>query len=394
MNFGAACRPHFSIESDLIFLNNGSFGAPPHSVLEAQAAYRATAERSPIYFFREILPQYLREAAEHLGSFIGADGATLAFAENATTAINAVILSTAPSLRTDDILLTTDHVYGAVRQTLNRYAEWTGAKVVEVSVPFPLLDSGEIIEAIRDALTPQVKFAVFDHITSPSGIIFPIQDIVNLCRERNIPILVDGAHAPGMVELNIERLGADWYVGNCHKWMFAPKGCAFLYTAPERQKETHALITSHGYGKGYTSEFDFTGTKDYSAFPAVRDALKFYRENGGLKKIAAYNQNLAVSMRQMLAEAWNVPPPAPQSLIGALATLPIPENLPADEVTGWALHDELFDSHRIEVPITILKGHLWVRISAQIFNEPDDYRALAEAMQKATQALLRRLYQR
>jgi len=383
IDFGADCRPLFSIESDLIFLNNGSFGAPPHSMLEAQATYRAMAERSPISFFRNKLPKYLREAAGDLGAFIGAAEGTLAFTENATTGINSVVLAVAHSLRPGDILLTTDHVYGAVRQTLNRYAEWTGAKVVEVSVPFPLHDSNEITEVIAAALTSQVKFAVFDHITSPSGIIFPIQDIVNLCRERNIPVLVDGAHAPGMVELNIEHLGADWYVGNCHKWMFAPKGCAFLYTAPERQKETHALITSHGYGKGYAAEFDFTGTKDYSAFLAVRDALKFYRENGGLEKIAAYNRNLARSMRRMLAETWNVAPPAPESAIGSLAALPVPENLPANEETGWALHDELFGLHRIEVPVTFLKGRLWVRISAQIFNESNEYCALAEALPKA-----------
>ncbi len=135
IDFGADCRPLFSIESDLIFLNNGSFGAPPHSMLEAQATYRAMAERSPISFFRNKLPKYLREAAGDLGAFIGAAEGTLAFTENATTGINSVVLSVAHSLRPGDILLTTDHVYGAVRQTLNRYAEWTGAKVVEVSVP-------------------------------------------------------------------------------------------------------------------------------------------------------------------------------------------------------------------------------------------------------------------
>jgi isopenicillin-N epimerase len=257
-------------------------------------------------------------------------------------------------------------------------------------MPFPISGADEVVERVAAALSPRVKLAVLDHITSPSGIIYPIQELVNLCRERGIPVLVDGAHAPGMVELNLEQLGADWYTGNCHKWLFAPKGCAFLRTAPERTAETHALVVSHGYRQGYAAEFDFTGTKDYSPYLTVGDAIKFYLETGG-NGIAAHNRALVIEMRRMLAETWGVPPPAPENMLGSLAALPVPADLPATVAAGAALHDILFDEYRIEVPVMPLEGKLWVRVSAQIFNEPDDYRKLAEVMPDAVKAAQERL---
>lgn len=389
MPFGAAWRPRFSIRDGLTFLNNGSFGAPPDVVLAAQAEYRAIVERSPISFFLRELSPLMRKAAGDLGEFVGADGDGIAFVENATTGVNAVVMSVAPSLRPGDVLLTTSHVYGAVRQTLVRYAEWMGAEVAEVAVPFPLRSAREVTEAVAAALKPAVKLAVLDHITSPSGLVYPIGELVALCRERGIPVLVDGAHAPGMVGLNLEELGADWYVGNCHKWLFAPKGCAFLRTAPERLAGTHAPATSHGYRKGYAAEFDFTGTRDYSAFLAVGAAIGFYRENGG-NAIAAHNRNLVIEMRRMLAEAWGVSPPAPEDMIGSLAALPVPAELPATDAAAMALHDALFDDYNIEVPVMPLNGRLWVRVSAQIFNEPADYEKLARAMPLAVAGMAAR----
>lgn len=388
--YGAAWRNQFLIEDGLTFLNNGSFGAPPKQVLAAQTEYRLMAERSPISFYLRDLPGMLRGAANTLGRFIGATGETIAFTENATTAINTVVFSIAPTIGPGDVLLTTSHVYGAVRQTLRHYARWTGATVNEIEMPFPITDSSEVVARVAAALSPKVKLAVLDHITSPSGIIYPIQELVNLCRERGIPVLVDGAHAPGMVDINIEELGADWYTGNCHKWLFAPKGCAFLRTAPERMAETHALVVSHGYRQGYTAEFDFTGTKDCSPFLTVSDSIRFYLESGG-NAIAAYNRTLAIEMRRMLAETWGVGMPAPENMLGSLAALPVPGDLPAIEAVGWLLHDVLFDEYRIEVPIMLLQGKLWVRVSAQIFNEPDDYHKLAEAMPEAVETALKRV---
>ncbi len=387
VKFGASCRSLFSIDPDLIFLNNGSFGAPPIIVLEKQAMFRAMAERSPISFFARDLPKLMRESANSVADFVDVSGDSIALVDNATTGVNSVVFSIAPFLKAGDILLTTSHVYGAVRQILQHYAALTGAEVVEAHVPFPLKDASEVVDAVASSLSSRVKFAVFDHITSPSGIIFPIQELVNLCKERDIPVLVDGAHAPGMVELQLKNLGADWYVGNCHKWLFAPKGCAFLYTDEKRLNTTHSTSISHGYGKGYVAEFDFTGTKDYSSFLSAPKAIQFYIENGGFSSIAVYNHNLAREMRRILAEKWDVEPPAPENMLGSLAALPLPAELPAIETAAKMLHDELYDNHKIEVPITMLGGRLWIRFSAQIFNEPSDYMPLASALPKAIEIL-------
>lgn len=381
MSINSNIRSEFYLEEGITFLNHGSFGAVPRAVRVAQEEFRLQFERQPIRFALRELPVLLRSSATVLGEFIGANGEDIAFVENASTGVNAVVRSMIPHLKSGDEILTTSHVYGAVRQTLFYAAECSGAKLVEVPVPFPIETNDQIISAFEGAITNRTTFAVIDHITSPTGIIFPIEQLIAVCKNRGIAVLVDGAHAPGMVELNLETIGADWYTGNCHKWLFAPKGCAFLWTHPERQAMTHPTVISHKYLMGYTDEFDWTGTQDFSAFLTVPAALDFYQHHGGADLRLA-NHALALEARNLIATAWNKPHPAPDDMLGFMATIEAPVESMGTLQESLDLHDWLWDNHKIEVPVMPFDGKLWIRISAQIYNTRDEYEILAHVFDK------------
>lgn len=369
-------RSEFYLEDGMTFLNHGSFGAVPRSVRVAQEEYRLQYERQPIRFAMRELPVLLRSTATTLGEFIGARGEDIVFVENASTGINAVVRSLFPHFKHGDEILTTSQVYGAVRQTILYAAACTGARLVEVDVPFPVAHEDEIVAAFVAGISERTTLAVIDHITSPTGIIFPIEKMIAACKERGIAVLIDGAHAPGMVELNLDALGADWYTGNCHKWLFAPKGCAFLWTHPSRQAETHPTVISHKYKVSYTEEFDWTGTQDFSAFLTVPNALEFYNNHGG-KALRERNHALAIEARNILSTAWNKPAPAPDAMLGFMAAIEAPVSTPGTLEESLKLHDYLWDTHRIEVPVMPFNNTLWIRVSAQIYNVREEYETLA-----------------
>ncbi len=373
--FGRAIRSKWLLDPDIIFLNNGSFGATPIQVLEIQHEWQRRIEREPVEFVRRHLHRELRVAAATMAAFVGARGEDLVFVENATTGVNAVVRSILPHLEPGDELLTTSHVYNAVRQTLRYAADVSGCSYVEVPVPFPLGDAGEVVAAVQSALTQRTRFALFDHVTSPTGIVFPIEELIRACKERGIWVMVDGAHAPGMLPLQVEALGADWYTGNFHKWLFAPKGCAFLWTTPECQELTHPVVISHGYQSGYIAEFDFTGTKDWSTYLSAPAGRAFYEQLGGTS-VSAYNRALALHAQRVLARALDIELPAPPTMIAFLAAVPLPVREPsiiaAERLSQW-----LFDEHRIEVPIMHWDGQLILRTASQVYNEEWEYEHLA-----------------
>lgn len=381
MHINPNIRSEFYLEDGMTFLNNGSFGAVPQTVRAVQEEFRLQFERQPVRFVQRELPGLLRSTASILGDFIGARGEDIAFVENASTGITAVVRSMIPFLKSGDEILTTSHVYGAVRQTLILAAEHSGAKLVEVSVPFPIEGPEQVINAFKSAISENTKFAVLDHITSPTGIIYPIEELVAICKQYEIAILVDGAHAPGMVELNLDKLGADWYTGNCHKWLFAPKGSAFLWTHPDNQTITHPTVISHKYKLGYTEEFDWTGTQDFSSFLSIPAGIDFFNNHGGAD-LRTSNRALAIEARNIIASAWSKPHPAPDEMLGFMAAVEAPIETTGTPEEAQELHDWLWDIHRIEVPVMPLDGKLWIRISAQIFNTRDEYQVLAHAFDK------------
>lgn len=377
---GKAIRHEWLLEQGMDFLNHGSFGATPRRVLASQDRWRLRMERQPLRFFIDVLPDALREAADDLGQLLGSSGEDLAFVSNATSGVNAVLRSI--PFEPGDQILTTNHVYGAVAKTIEYVARRCGAEPVFVDVPFPPSGPDEVIELVAEALTDRTRLAVLDHITSATALVLPIERLVALCRERGVPVLVDGAHAPGMVDMDLGVIGANWYTGNCHKWLCSAKGCAFLWSNPSSEgarRDLHPPVISHFLDQDWPLEFDFVGTGDYTPFLSLPEALAFHRELGP-SRARGYIHDLALEAGQLICESWGVENQVPHEMTGSILTLRLPRQLPACPDEAVALTRAVWKEHRIEVPMVPFGDRMWLRISAQVYNELDDYRALARVL--------------
>ncbi|MEC7241675.1 MAG: aminotransferase class V-fold PLP-dependent enzyme [Myxococcota bacterium] len=375
--FGAHLRSHFLLDDRLCFLNHGSFGACPKSVLDAQTAWRSEMERDPIRFLVRSLPELLRSQAAELASFLGARGDDIAFVENATTGVNAVLRSL--DFQAGDEILVLSHVYPAVNNTVVALAQRYGCRVVRAELPVPLRTPEQVVEVVEANLSPRTRVAVLDHITSFSGAVLPVTDLVAACHGNGTPVLVDGAHAPGMLDLDLESIGADYYVGNCHKWLWAPKGCAFLHVKESRQLGLKPTVISLRQAEGFPHSFDWTGTKDPSAYLALRAGLEFHAWLGP-EAVRAYNHDLVVAGTESLASALGWELPVAAEMTGSIRALRIPGTEEATRDDANALHDYLADVHHIEALVQPYDG-LWLRASAQVYNERGDFAALLAALQ-------------
>jgi isopenicillin-N epimerase len=384
---------HWTLDPSIEFLNHGSFGACPRAVLEAQAELRAEMERRPVEFLARRLPALIDAAREKLAAFVGADPDGLVPVVNATTGVNTVLRSL--DLAPGDELVVTDHAYNACRNALVAVAHDTGAVAVVARVPFPLRSSDEVVEAVLAAVTPRTKLALIDHVTSPTGLVFPVEALLARLAERGIDALVDGAHAPGMIALDLRRLAAPYYVGNCHKWLCAPKSAGFLWARADRRGSLRPLVTSHGAnthrpGRSRLHDmFDWTGTEDPTAFlcvPAAIDALGGMLP-GGWPAVMEHNRALALAARRILIDALSIEAPSPEAMLGSLATVPLPDapHAATPELFGLdPLHAALLGRH-IEVPIVLWPAppRRFVRVSAQLYNDEAQYHELAAALRAA-----------
>jgi len=379
--FGASLRAQFLIEEGITFLNHGSYGATPRPVLEAQDAWRRRLEAEPVRFMQRELPALLRQAAAKLAAFMGARARDMVFVENATAGANAVLRSL--TLGPGDEILMTDHGYGAVRNVILHVCRLSGAKLVEVPLPVPSAGDLEIVAAVRGLLSARTKLAVFDLITSPTALVLPVAALAAAARDAGASVLIDAAHGPGQLRLDVGALGADWVVGNAHKWLFAPKGTGFLWAEEGAQRDLHPPVISHGLDKGFTAEFDWVGTRDPSAWLASGVGLDFWHQ-AGAERLMERNRDLAAAAADDLSLIWDSPISGPPALRAAMATIRLPERLqpaPAGlHETRAKIQDRLFHEHHIEVPIIAFKGALWLRLSAQIYNEAEDYPRLARAL--------------
>jgi isopenicillin-N epimerase len=369
------------------FLNHGSFGSVPIPVLEAQRRYRDLVEARPIEILGRRVRELLAPVKERLASFLRTDAPGIGFVGNATEGVNAVLRSV--ELRPGDVLVTTDHVYRAVLQAMRFAARRSGAEVRVVPIPLPTSGADEIVERISAAIDARARMVVIDHVTSPTAVVFPVERIAAICRERGVDCLVDGAHAPGMLDLDLGAIGATYYTGNLHKWVCAPKGSAFLWADPARRSTTHPNIVSHFLDEGFDAEFDWQGTRDISSWLAIRDAIAFF-EPLGWSRLREHNRDLAYAAREWIhAELCSgdgararepLTPRGDRGLLGSIATI----ELPASAALRWphveALQADLYERERIEVPIIDWGGRWHVRISAQAYNRPEQYRQLAEAL--------------
>ena len=382
----------WALDPKVVFLNHGSFGACPREVLAHQAALRSEMEAEPVRFLSRELDERLDAARAALAGFLGADADDLAFVTNATSGVNAVVRSLA--FAAGDELLTTDHAYNACRNALDFAAARSGARVVVAAVPFPVASPDAVLEAVLARVTPRTRLALLDHVTSPTGLVWPIERLIAALAERDIDVLVDGAHAPGMVPLNLATLGATYYSGNCHKWLCAPKGSAFLWVRRDRQADVRPLTISHGANmprpgrSRFRVEFDWTGTSDPTAWMTVPRAIAYVGAllPGGWPAVMARNRALALEARRRLCAAAGTPAPCPDDMIGSLASVILPDG-PAAEI-GWRRPDplqrRLFEAWGIEVPVMSWPAppRRLVRVSAQLYNTGEDSARLAGALAK------------
>jgi isopenicillin-N epimerase len=386
----SALASHWALDPAIVFLNHGSFGATPRSVLAAQSELRARMEAEPVRFFVRELEAMLDRVREVLGPVVGAPPRDLAFVPNATTGVNAVLRSL--RLEAGDELLTTDHEYNACKNALDFVAARAGARVVVAHVPFPSAGEDEVVQAVVSRATDRTRLLLIDHVTSPTGMVLPVGRIVRELAARGVDTLVDGAHAPGMVPLSLGDLGAAYYTANCHKWLCTPKGAAILYVRPDRQQGVRPVVISHGANSPradrsrFLVEFDWTGTIDPTpvlCIPASIDALAALVP-GGLPEVMTRNRALALEARRVLCDALGVAPPCPESMIGTLAAVPLPDgkSTAPTPLYGDPLQDVLLERHAIEVPVVPWPAppKRLIRISAQLYNTRAQYEYLAKAL--------------
>ena len=393
----------WALDPTVTYLNHGSFGACLKAILEVQRGWRDKIEAHPVRFLSRELEDLLDWSRSEIGAFVGADADDLALVQNATTGINTVLRSL--DFHKGDELVATDHAYNASLNALRYAAARSGARVVLARVPFPIASPDEAFTAVMNAVTPNTKLAMLEHITSPTAIVLPIERLVAALTEKGIDVLVDGAHGPGMVRLRLRDLAPAYYVGTTHKWVCAPKGTGFLYVRRDRQALIKPLAISHGSNDSrmdrskFRLEFDWTGTMDPSGLLTVPAAIDGLGETmpGGWPALISANHELAVAARDMLAEALATSVECPGSMVGSMAAIRLPGGPwpRADAMKRLAMIETALQGRRFEVPLmpwpcpwlvdsgdlpADTQFDLLVRISAQAYNYLGQYERLASIL--------------
>ena len=375
-------RELFSLDPAVAYLNHGAFGAVPIPVQRAQQRLRDEVDANPMAFYHRGLPARLAETRAWVAGLLGSDPEGTALVANATAGTQTVLGSL--GLVAGDEVLLTDHGYGAVRMQVRRLAETTGIVASEVPVP---LDAGdeEIVASIVDAVRPdRTRLVIVDHVTSPTARLFPVARIVAALRERGVAVLVDGAHAPGMLALDISALGADFWLGNLHKWAFAARPTAALVVAPQHRARMQPLVVSWWQDDGFPGAVEFAGTLDYTAWLAAPTALDLLTDLD-INAVRRHNADLAAYGQRTVADALDLDPaclptPSPEPSTVSMRLIPLPPGLADDPSDASALAQRIATELRCEVPVYVWQGRGMLRLSAQIYNRPEDYERLADGL--------------
>ncbi len=380
------------LEPGRLCLNHGSFGACLREVYELQQQIRLRLESGPNRFFLSELLPLTDKARRSLATFVGSADDDLVFVPNATHGVGSVLRSL--RFEPGDELLVSDHAYAACRNALDFVAQRSGARVVLAEIPFPCAGPGQVIDAVLSRVSARTRLALLDHVTSPTALILPIAELTTALRVRGVLSLVDGAHAPGMLPLDLASLGADYYTGNCHKWLSCPRGVGFLWVRPELQAGIRPLAISHGARAAHAGssrfllEFAWTGTDDPSGRLVVSSALKLLGQAlpGGWPALMQRNRALALEARELLCGRLGVAPPSPASMLGSMVLLPLPDGPgPGRGLLARSPLEIALDSrYGIEVPIISWPAppRRWLRVSAHLYNQSSDYLKLADALQE------------
>jgi len=370
------------LDPAVCFLNHGSFGSCPRPVLQFQQELRVRLERHPVRFFVRDWEGLWDEARHELAQFLQADPDGLVFVPNATAGVNAVLRSL--RFTPEDELLVTDHEYNACRNALDFVAERSGARVVVANVTLPVESPEQIVDAVIAGVTSRTRLVLIDHVTSKTAIVQPVESLVAKLNDLGVDVLVDGAHAPGMVEVDIKSFRPAYYAGNCHKWLSAPRGAGFLYVRRDKQQSVRPLSISHGANSNRTDrsrfilEFNWTGTQDLSAYISVPHALDFLGGllPGGWDELRHRNHALVIEARHLVCSVLDTVAACPESMTGSMVSILLPNGLP-NELSHILRHQ-----WHIDVPIHDSpdgQGR-YIRLSAQIYNTLDDYAKLTHAL--------------
>lgn len=389
-----ALKNLWSLDEEYIFLNHGSYGACPKIILAEQQDWHLRLEKQPAKFYkREYLP-LASEVRSQVEQFFNATNYEMAFVQNATTAVNTVLKNLV--LPPGSEIICGEFTYGACLNALKYYCELKRVKLVLVPVPFPPESNTQIVDAYKEKITAKTKLAFLDHVSSPLGLIYPLKDLLALMQKKGVFTLVDGAHAPGMLPLDLEKLAADAYVGNFHKWMCAPKSIAFLAL---KNKGSHALLTKNlrglviGHGSSHLEsknslllqDTEWPGTLDPSPLLCLPKVLSYFPEVvGSWNEVYKHNHMLLMKAYELICDSLQVEKSCPKSMLGAMAAIPLPQGRPYDGSID-PLQDLLFQKEKIEVPIFELRhGERYIRISAQLYNSYEQYEKLLKALEKWT----------
>ncbi|KAM4065980.1 aminotransferase class-V domain-containing protein [Hirsutella rhossiliensis] len=379
----------WEIRSDIQYLDNGAFGACPVPVAETQKEIRRWIESNPHDFFERSYVPALQASREALASFLNADLSGFVLLPGATYGTNAVIQSL--RFKPDDEILTTNHAYSSVRLALEHVARRDGARLVVVEIPLAVPSPEFVVYEIVAHVTPRTRFAVIDHIPSRSGLVFPVKKIVRALEARNVDTLIDGAHAPGMIQVDIKAIGASYYVANCHKWMCSPRGVGFLSVRQDRMQNIKPLVIARSpymvnKARYSTLEhgFSWMGTYDVSALLSLSSSINFLRTllPGGYKALTRRNHRLAVIARKMVCQALNVPVPCPESMIGNMASIPLPDSTGPEREGMLPIQQTLWREHGIVIPVYAWPSYpkRVIRLSVQSYNSLDQYVRLAACL--------------
>lgn len=380
--FGRSLRPLWGLTPNAALLNHGSFGACPLDVLREQDRLRADMESQPDVFFRErIIPRDhetpLRAAAGALAAFVNAPTNAIAFTENATAGIQAALRSVA--FAPGDRIMITNHTYNAMRLMVDARCAETGATPLVVQIPMPT-SPAEVLARITAALTPTVKLAVIDHITSPTALVLPLKEMLAALRENGTRVIVDGAHSVGQIPLDLTDLRPDWYVSNAHKWLFAPKGTAFLYASPDVAPMTRPNVVSHFVGLGFPQSFDHTGTRDNTAWLCLPALVAFF-ESLGPEAVRTYQKKMIARVSDLLIPLGAIPVSGIE-MCAAMRSFILPQRNAAEPQDAMTLMTNLWKNDRVQIAANVFGGKLLLRVSAQVYTNEDDLNQLRDALDR------------
>ena len=381
---------HWALDPETTFLNHGSFGAVPKVVLEEQSFLRSQIEMDPVRFYEREFLERMYEARKCLSLFLNADPNGMAFVRNATEGVNTILRSL--NLKDGDEIIVPNHSYQACWNAVDFVAERSGAKTVVVDIPFRIQNKSQILDLIMDSVTDRTVLALIDTVTSPTGQRMPFEELVEGLQSSGVDVLLDAAHGPGIVPLDLGKLDAAYCTGNCHKWICTPKGSAFLHIRADKKEMIRPLSIGHGSSfqgsdqEKFDYEFGWPGTQDPTPWLCIPKAIEFLGSlvEGGWSTIMQRNRKLALEGRGIICEAIGTSPPVPDSMVSSIASIEIPSegDIGPMEFEGDPFHNLLYDKYRIQVPVFPWVHHKtrYIRISAQMYNHIDEYHFLAEAL--------------